>query len=92
MARSQSCYSRAFGLQKLTFCIAMLTTLPVLAQPAGPDTGIEPEKVLASEPDTANGRFEAALLMVKLARPELNQVDNGHGARRFGLMCGACQL
>ncbi len=73
MARSQSCYSRAFGLQKLTFCIAMLTTLPVLAQPAGPDTGIEPEKVLASEPDTANGRFEAALLMVKLARPELGK-------------------
>ncbi len=73
MARSQSRSSRAFCFQKLAFCIAILTTIPVLAQPAGLDTGAEPEKVLAIEPETANDRFEAALLMVKLARLELGK-------------------
>ncbi|WP_417850116.1 HEAT repeat domain-containing protein [Thalassoglobus sp.] len=71
MACSQSCYSRATGLQRLTFCLVMLVALPALAQPGGVDTGTEPERVLSAEPETQEGRFQAALLMVKLARPEL---------------------
>ncbi len=71
MACSQSCLPRATRMQRMTFCLVMLITAPAMAQPGGVDTGAEPERILAAEPETQEGRFQAALMMVKLARPEL---------------------
>lgn len=70
MARLQSCFLRAFDLQLLTVCLAVAAASPVAAQPAGA-ADAEPERVLAAEPETLQEKFEAALLMVRLARPEL---------------------
>lgn len=59
-------------LAAFTMVCAVILVVPVVsAQQNGIDTGIAPESVLPIEPDTLEGRMEAALLMVKLARPEL---------------------
>lgn len=74
MANLQSHESQGFGVKKLiVLCLVLQITAPVFAQQNGVDTGVAPELVLPVEPDSLEGRLEAALLMVKLARPELGK-------------------
>ncbi|MBT5018564.1 MAG: HEAT repeat domain-containing protein, partial [Planctomicrobium sp.] len=74
MANLQSQESQGFGIKKLiVLCLVLQITAPAFAQQNGVDTGVAPESVLPVEPDSLEGRLEAALLMVKLARPELGK-------------------
>lgn len=74
MANLQSQKSQGFGISHLiALCLILQITAPLSAQQNGIDTGVAPESVLPAEPDTLEGRLEATLLMVKLARPELGK-------------------
>lgn len=71
MARSLQFGWRSHALAGMAMCAVSLIAVTTSAQDPTLNTGVEQERVLAAEPQTLEERFEAALLMVRLARPEL---------------------